>query len=283
MAFRARHWSNSAFAKWFARTFASTEMPVSGTIEEWAQWEKDYKGQNAFVYWFTETFLDKLQNAFMLPVDKFDDIRVYCRNRFVTKTHYARTNLKPGKWHETETRLLHSSFELLVDFIEVEKASQGLWNNPDKRPWWKKISLTNWGEFRSRELGLQYLEWEMSLKFDEDMGVESGDELYALPTPQAESAYEQKLLYIWWKDIRPARPDPYDASGYNTYFDHMREKAAASGIDEMTALFGGEHTPEEDEMQRIASKTCDEIEKQYEDEDTRMLKKLIDIRRHLWT
>jgi hypothetical protein len=281
---RGRYWSNSKFADWIRTTFASKKKLKCGTAEEWHAWHKDMANNHPIVDYISDDLLDNLQNFVNWPSDQINDIRIYCRNRFITQTHYARTGLKPGQWHETDTRILHANFGMLVDFIEVEKAHMMLWSHPElDRPWWRKFKLTNWGEFRSRELGMKHLDWEMSLVYDEHMGIYSGDELYKLPTGQAEAAYEQYLLYTWWKDVRPSRPDPYDESGYSTYFEHMRKKAEAAGEDEFHSLFGGEKTEEEVLMQKLASASCELLEKHYEEEDTAMLIRLIKLRHQLWT
>jgi hypothetical protein len=65
---------------------------------------------------------------------------------------------------------------------------------------------------------------------------------------QSHCAQEQKELYLWWKDIRPTRVDPFD----NVIWD-----------DPNKSRFDAE-------------------EEQFE-EDTEMLIRLMKIRRSLWT
>ena len=96
----------------------------------------------------------------------------------------------------------------------------------------------------SRRHGLRYIDWEISL------GEES--------PCQSEYAQKVKDLYIWWKDIRPARNEPWDDPEMDDY--------------EYT-------TPE---WKKLADK-AEDLEQYYYDEDTEMMLKLITIRKGLWT
>ena len=266
---RISYWSSSAFAKWIRRTFVPGAPHLScGTATEWRNWRDNSVRLNPTVHWFTEEFLNKLQNFVLFPLDVMHSIRVYISNRFETKTHMIDAKLSKGDWHETDQRMLHGMFELFVDFIETEKAGHALWSSEErtyKKHWWER--------FRSRELGMQHLEWEASL-IQDDEWVKKDDPRYGLPTPQALSAKEQIELYLWWKDIRPNRPDPYVVSGYHEQWEsHMK-----SGGDIMDFL-DRERTPAETRSFEIS----EEMEKQYDEEDEQMLIRLIKIRQHLWT
>lgn len=259
----------------------------SGTSEEWVAWRKKAK-QAKFAYWFTEKFLSWLQNTVNWPNDKLSDGRYYLYNRFIGKTHYLRTGLKPGAWYDMDTRLLHGMFEELVDFIEVEKAwMMVIWDDEKRKkykmPWWRSTwRVLRWKEWRCPEAGLDHLTWEIGLKFDEEW-MDKDDPTYGLPTPQAESAQAQLELYNWWKNIRPSRPDPYDASGWSAHCNAIRERRKNDGEgDDIMSLFSDKNDEERD-MSKSASDRLHEIQKQYDDEDTTMMKKLIDIRQSLWT
>jgi len=283
MAFRAHYWSNSKFADWIRRKFGAPTKLKCGTSEEWHEWGRESQAKHGIVHWIADTFLDKLQDFFNWPLDKLDDIRTYCRNRFIDKLHYAPTRLEAGKWHETDTRMLHANFELLVDFIEVEKAHMALWSDSSKpRPWWRKFRLTSWAPFRSKELGMEYLQWEASLAKNEDW-VSKDDPTYGQPTPQAEAAKEQIALYTWWKEVRPARPDPMDASGLTAHYEQRRNDAKAEGDESMWAIFNRDKSDDDRANWKEMSDKCHALEQQYDDEDTEMLIRLIKIRHHLWT
>ncbi len=91
-----------------------------------------------------------------------------------------------------DTRLLYAMFDMLADFVEVEKA----WMNVvfTKRKPWSGWGRTHW--WRSRDEGLAHLEWEIGLG-DPNLPEEERNE------QQAKDAQEVKDLYTWWKDGVP--------------------------------------------------------------------------------
>jgi hypothetical protein len=277
---RSRYWSHGKFAKWIINTFGGVQCLKSGTSEEWSAWRKEAK-KAKFSYWFTEKFLSRLQNIVNWPNDKLTDIRHYLYNRFMSKSHYLRTGLEPGAYHGVDTRLLHGMFEELVTFIEVEKAwMMVVWNKETAKKYKAPYGL-RWKEWRCPQAGLDHLAWEINLKHDDEW-VDKGDPIYGQPTSQAIAAQAQLELYNWWKTIRPARPDPYDASGWSKYCDDMRKKRMVDGDDDILS-FLSDRTDEEQAMSKCAATRCEEIEKQYDDEDTNMMCKLVQIRKSLWT
>lgn len=135
-----------------------------------------------------------------------------------------------------------------------------------------------WGIWRCQETGLDYLEWESKLKFD-DQWMDKADPKYGTPTPQALAAMELKRLYDWWKNIRPNRQDPYGESGWNEFYERRRI-AHAGGDDDM--LFEDKTDEDHAESKRLLD-AIDAIEKRNDDEDEVMMMALIRIRQHLWT
>lgn len=120
----------------------------------------------------------------------------YLRNRFITRTHMMPNRLPKGEFHEMHDRVLHVSFEALVDWIEIECA---LWHYVWRKeePTWKEWFKFTF-EVRQPELGLKYINWCINLDPEES------------PKHQIESAREALELYNWWKHIRPARRDAWD-------------------------------------------------------------------------
>ena len=242
---RPTYWSCTDFANWVRQKFDGIPKPAAGTWEEWDQYKIDAKAKNPFVDWLTNDGFDGLQNIIYFPYDVIDMVRYYFVCRFITKTHYAPTRLTPGQYYEVDTRLLHSAFELLVDFIEVEKAWMHVVFDSDGTEWdkygyprWYRYRLLRWTrKFRSPEAGLAHLAWEATLDAP-DTPEES------LCVSQAQAAREQRALYMWWKHERPNRADPYKDLPYEQIL---------------------------------------EIEEKYAQEDEEMFIRLIKIRRSLWT
>jgi hypothetical protein len=249
---RPNYWSNSKLSK-YLRSKVGIESPEALTWGEWKSWRNNYKTNNPKMYWVTEEMFDKAQNVVNFIPDTLYDIKYYLRNRFVTKTHYLKTGLKPGHWHELDTRILHGLFNELVDFVEIEKAwmfvvfddkAFAQYNFPKSF----RNRFLRWRQFRCPEAGIAHLNWESTLE-DSDT--------------QANVAKEILFLYDWWKNIRPNRPDPYEVSGYDK-LDH--------GFDDNV----------KPEVYQALEKVT-EIENKYNDEDTEMLISLIKIKNSLWT
>lgn len=267
------YWSCSKFADWLR----GTDKLQWGTMEEWANWKTNAKTVHAFRFWLAEEGLDKLQKFIYFIPDKVHNIRYYINNRWIDKTHYLRTGLEPGRWHEFDERILHGLFSELVDFVEIEAAWHNvLWNSDATKkhspPWWR-----NWYRlWRSPASGIDYFTWASKLVKNEDYGLMPNEEGYGAPTEQAVTALKTLELYHWWTVTRPARPDPYEISGWSKYCSESR-----SGDGDW--VFSTNKTPEEETNIRSMLDTVRDLEQRYDDEDTEKLIELIKIRRYLWT
>lgn len=282
MVTRSRYWSCSKFARWVTRALGGIEKPNTETVTGWANWKKSAKAQAPFVFWFTETALDKIQNFINYPIDKLTTLRYYLFNRFVARTHLCKTELPPGRYNDTGVRIFHGMFTELVNFIEIEKAwIHVAWDKENQTiyglPWWKRHlpSLCWWGQWRSPAAGLAHLEWEKTLVYDfnylpEEDRVKQED--YNKPTTQALAAMEQYELYVWWTLIRPNRPDPSVVSGWGALGD--MDESSLGFLDKL-------HEPQS--RYREAMEAQMKIEEQYEKEDVDMMVRLVKIYDTLWT
>ena len=251
---RNNYWSCSKFAD----IIRGTQKPDYGTSKQWKEWRTEAKEKYPIRYWIVEEMFDKVQDFVYYPLDKLYNVKYWIINRYVTKTHALTSNLKKGDYWEYDTRILHCLFDELVNFVEIEKAwNQVVWRDEER----EKYKAPGWafGPFRTRtwrcpEAGIDYLNWEIN-------------DPQTKGTPQAESAQIILDLYVWWKHTRPNRPDPMDISGWSEYCDNYD-------------IFDDERDPEESGKM---IDTINVIELDYYNEDTEMLKKLIDIRTSLWT
>jgi hypothetical protein len=265
---RVQYWSCTKFANNVRKWLGAQEKPFFATTKEWNEWYQNAK-RYKFAIWLTDDVFDGVQNFIYWPLDALNVVRYYVKARFFDKMHYLPTRLEKGKYYDLDTRLMHGLFESLVDFVEKEKTHMQLISyDEDRRGVFRyHWSLLRWSSFRSRELGLKYLDWEMTLDspdMEDDQMCET----------QAQAAREIVALYTWWKDIRPARPDPYDASGWSDY--------CKSRSDRGCSMFA-EKTEEEHQQSDVVWKRLEEIETQQLQEDDAMLIRLIKIRRSLWT
>ena len=216
-----------------------------------------------------------------------------CNRHHVVKVR----DLGPG-FHEPSELILHASFQLLVDYVEINLAySYRVWE--EKESIWQKLHYRLpfcldklvWNP-RSAEAGLKKLEWEINLP-REDKLDENGYIVEYSCKHQAEAADKVKRLYLWWTEERPNRPCPSEASGWSDWCKFEKKKYGKLFRTEPCA-FKDDGTPsvyrlkddltdqEEDEKSKIL-KRYREIETSYDQEDEDMLKLLAEIRLSLWT
>lgn len=251
---RINYWNCSKFAD-FIR---GTKKPFALEWKQWGEWKSEQKKQRPIRFWLSETGLNMLQNFCMFPVDVYKNTKYYVNNRWIDKTHYIKTGLKPGHYYELDYKILHGLFNELVDLVEIEYAH--LFKCYKE----KKYSFH---DGRCVEAGLAYLDWSCNIIYNEDYLVNKKDKLYGKFTPQALASQKIKELYTWWKEVRPNRIEPMTIAGLN--WDQSKEDN----------LMDGNITKKE--LSRF--KKLEKIEKEYDKEDTQMLIELIKIRNHLWT
>jgi hypothetical protein len=201
----------------------------------------------------------------------------WIRYRTTHRYHIINTKLKPG-YHDTSSLVDVVLFELLVDFVELEKAHMELilctgdeyghkWESRLYR--WLPEFLTR--SYRSRKFGIKYLEWEAGL---DDPSLDE----YERSPYQAHAAREILELYKWYKDELPGRIDPFTA--FHDYCNLLRRKYQ----DESRLDFFKRDLPEdEDATQTRLLKLGMKLEERYYDEDTERMHRILKIRSSLWT
>lgn len=279
---RSHYWSIGKFADWVRGT---PKLKV-GTSEEWDEWARKAQGESRLRYWLAEEGLDYLSKIVFYPTDKLYDLKYYINNRWVTRTHsltaHAR-DIKPGTWCDVGNRFLPCLFNELVDFVEVELAWwQIAWADKEVKakysaPFWS-TGWFRWRTWRCPQAGLDNLEWQRKLTWDEDYAsMDIPEDKKGKPTPQAVKAQEILDLYKWWTEVYRNRPDPYEASGWSDYCEAAR---LANGG---KLSFSSDKTPELKKMGAKSHKLLRKIEADYEKEDEQMMIRLIKVRHGLWT
>lgn len=272
------YWSCSKFANWLR----GTAKPGAATGRGWREWKAAAQESHPIRYWIVEEGLDAVQNFVNWPADRINDVRYYINNRWITRSHALTAHsrdIKPGDWRDVGNRFLPCLFNELVNFVEVEQAwHHVMWDEAARErfavPWHRRFwRFRTW---RCPEAGLAYLDWAGSLKLDLAWGVEPGRPDYGQPTHQALAAREIKELYMWWKEVYPARPDVHDASGWSDYCEMRR----ANGYEFLDLE---DKTEAEADECKTALDKSHEIEAAYEAEDEAMMIRLIRIRDSLWT
>jgi hypothetical protein len=273
------YWSCSKFADWVR----GTPKLRAGTSEQWDEWARNAQGYSKLRYWLAEEGLDYVSNVVYFIPDTLHSIKYYINNRWVSRTHSLTAHakdIKPGQWCDVGNRFLPCLFNELVDFVEIELAWwQIAWNSEEstkyKAPFWAS-GWFRWRVWRCPQAGLDNLEWQRNLRWNED---EVGKDFKGLGelTPQAVKAQEILDLYTWWTETYRNRPDPYEASGWTAACEAQREANGGK------ISFNTPKDPVLKKAQTKAHKLLQKIEADYEKEDEAMMIRLIKVRHGLWT
>jgi hypothetical protein len=276
---RSHYWSCSKFADWVR----GTPKLGAGTSEQWDEWDRKAQGYSRIRYWLAEEGLDYVSNVVYFIPDTIYAIKYYINNRWVSRTHSLTAHsrdIEPGSWCDVGNRFLPCLFNELVDFVEIELAWCHIaWNSKERKkykaPWWSS-GWFRWRTWRCPQAGLDNLEWQRNLRWNED---EVGKDFKGLGelTPQAVKAQEILDLYTWWTETYRNRPDAYEASGWTAYCEKSREANGGK------LSWGGDKSPELKKMSTKAHKLLQKIEADYEKEDEAMMIRLIKVRHGLWT
>jgi hypothetical protein len=277
---RNHYWTCSKFADWIR----GTTKGGAKTSEGWDEWETRAKSAYPVRWWLAEEGLDHLQKIVYFIPDKLYALKYYINNRFVTRTHaltaHAR-DIPRGEWRDVGNRFLPCLFNELVDFVEVELAWwHVVWDEEARKKFkspWYATGWFRWRTWRNPECGIANLEWQRSLKFNEDEGFEKGDPHIGQPTPQAVKAQEILDLYTWWTTTYRNRPDPYEVSGWTAACEASRQANGGK------LSWSTPKDPVLKKAQNKAHKLLQKLEADYEKEDEAMMIRLIKVRHGLWT
>ena len=124
------------------------------------------------------------------------------------------------------------------------------------------IPFASWyiDQKRNPQEGIEYLEWSSKL--------DGPQEEHPMPS-QAHHAREHLALYLWWKNERPARIDPFD------FFDRPDLP--------VQELFNDQVKSEQKTTYLNELRKAGEQEEAFEQEDQDQLIRLMTVRRGLWT
>lgn len=204
-------------------------------------------------YFLQETLPDALKNWKRRSSDGiwWLKYRLHPGHRY----HTLKIEIEPG-YHDTDQLMLHSLFTQVCEFVEIGLAHR---IGSDE----KKNHVFKNG--RSRSAGLAYLDWEIN-----DPDCQAG------PAPtQADRAKVKKELYLWWRDARPARIEPWGDPAI--WAEHRKKQSQEEDKDKgVWGIFnsGYDHT---------ASEAASALEEFYALEDQQMMEKVISVWRSWWT
>ena len=219
---------------------------VARSSEDWAYFREYHKKNNPIRYWLTNEF----ESIFIWPITmRWERVSDWVRYRTYNRYHIVNTGMEPGYVDVTE-RMLHINFNMLKDFVEIEKAHMWEWS----------------GNPKMEQPGVSYLAWEMGLEEVND-------------NSQAENAREIYELYDWWTNQRPYRVEDNteDWEAYRKLSDEIY------GDTDEFFLREDKDTSELKFLRKTWLDNSNTIERNNLMEDEKMLIRLVKIRSSLWT
>lgn len=266
------------------------KKPFALSVDGWEEFYAKYKEEEPKQYFWCETVPDGIlwgyRRVFGWKIRKLSE---FLRYRLYDKNHIVKTDLEPG-YYDKDTILFHANFTILVDFVESELA----WFNMITRDFKdgsvisEKYSRKNFileyfdpfgiyrSSFRSRELGKDYLSKQIDYNpYDIEDDESVIDSLFL----QIDKYKKILDIYTWYTKTRPQRYED-DLSSIIDDRGYYEKEYGIMFI--MSDRFKEDH-PETYKRYMDSLKDKNLLEKQYDEEDTEMLKQLIDIRHSLWT
>lgn len=246
------------------------ETPYALTFDGWNEWQKKTKAERPYAYFINYTLRNYYSDFIYIITTPYTNTRFWIHNHITERPHIIDTGLPPG-YHDMCEKMLHGNFNMLVDFVEIEKAWLNVvWQKDSKYrkkyPWWS-LNPTRFKRFRCPEAGIDYLNYDCESRGDRQP--------FNKPTEQSLAAKEILELYNWWKNIHPKRPDPMVSSGWSELCSKIKDKGR-------NVLFDKHTKEDEDELEK-RSDLLNKIEKDYTDEDQDMLVRLMKVRQNLWS
>lgn len=212
---------------------------------EWHKWDEWYKEQKQ-----KRPIRYWLSDTFL---KKLQDIVYFPVDVYRTVKIYIRNR------YIDKIQYLHTGLKLGEYYDLDYRILHGLFNELVDFVELELASLSRWDKEknykfvkgRCQEAQDDYFRWANHLKHQDQL------------TEQAIASRKIKELYEWWKYIRPQRKNPYSDPSFGDIDDILDNKRFKK-------------------KKNLYEKAYD-LEKEHDDEDTRMLIKLIKIRNHLWT
>ena len=229
------------------------DSDVARSSNDWHEFREYHKEHNPIRYFINNDF----EAIFIWPWSmRLRRLTDWVRYRTTRRYHVIKTGMKPG-YSDVSEKMLHVNFNMLKDFIEVEKAY--MWT-------WHEKGTNN----KSEQPGVSHLLWEMGL---------DNDDSWKGNKTQASNAREQYELYDWWTNQRPYRVDDAleEWEAYHTL------KKDIYGDDANNFFRDDLDTPELEKLQKKWLTKSSKIEKHNLEEDEKNLIRLIKIRNSLWT
>lgn len=223
----------------------SFTKPYAATLDVWGRWQSIISTRYPKLYYLREVLPSKIRVIFR----KINDAIWWVRYRTTHRYHDLKIkNLKPG-YHDVDHKILYVNFSLLMEYVEIGLSSKNHeWHDKNTKGWFKK--------WKSAEAGLNYIDEMIN---DEDIKSNAPN--------QIEEAMIVRRLYLWWTVERNNRIETYS------------DPRIWEGVEKNKLSFG----VWKDDAYNKALHNMGNSSTFYEDQDQKMLEKLISIRCSLWS
>lgn len=155
-------------------------------------------------------------------------------------------SLSSDYWDKDEI-MLHAVMQLVVDFVEIECSFMDLdvpYTFKEKLYFRLPWFLRSENLIRSRERGLKHL-----------------DDLISVYEGREDAPRTIKEVYLWWKDIRPQRKQIFESMFTDIHGKEIVDTKVLTGLVKKEMA----------------------LEKKFDKEDEKMLKRVIEARQFMWT
>lgn len=228
----------------------SFNKPFSATPRVWERWKSIISKRYPIRYYLREVLPIQISIGFR----KMEDAVWWVKYRTIHRNNILKIKgLEPG-YCDIDRKMLYANFSLLAEYIEVGLSSRNVeWHTKNnKRRRWKNCA----------EAGLDYIDWIIN---DEDIKANSPQ--------QIEEALIVKRLYIWWTIERQKRINVYNDP---LIWAGVEKPKFAKNLDFLRGW--STKTPYNAALENMRNTITF-----YENQDQKMLEKLISIRSTLWT
>jgi len=206
-----------------------------------------------------------------------DKVKDWVRYRTTQRLHVVKTTLPPG-YYDADVRMLHAMFALVVDYVEIELAWLEFISMDKDHPLYEAYKKRLWlnnnfdvfgiaeAFFRSKELGLHHI---IERTNDDDENKDFYTELFA--------------LYMWYTEILDEREDVAESErldmSQEPWVTYNKKYSGALILD---ARFALDH-PDDYKKLHESLDRMNNLEDEFEKDDEKMLRRLLNIRTSLWT
>lgn len=235
----------------FFKRLAGLDKPTAATWSEWNVWKTKTKQKHPFRYWLGETVPHIINTWLMHLTNGLYWFKYRFQNKH--KYHLIDTKLKPG-YYDIDFRLLHGVMSLVVDYVEREHQT----TDPESWSYWPSVV----------ECAIKDKNKRNELV---NANIEETLEHNLMPSNQINAILTVNDVYHWWKNVYPFRKE--------------NKSTVCSEDTDPLKLFFEDDSECCDFSLRLSEeyKVRQVVKELWYEEEQYMLRRIIELRRDLWT